>query len=134
MIRNAKAEDLALLHELDYDISPDVLVKAVESGHIMLAEKEGEIRGWLRWNLFWDNTPFLNLLYIRDPWKGQGIGQALLKEWEEKLMLDGYQTAMTSAPVKEFARKFFEGIGYEEVGEFKLPGESQELLMSKKLG
>ena len=34
--------------------------------------------GWLRFNLFWDNIPFLNMLYFLEEYRRKGYGKQLL--------------------------------------------------------
>ena len=34
--------------------------------------------GWLRYNLFWDNTPFMNMLYLLDNERGKRNGSRLV--------------------------------------------------------
>ncbi len=133
IIRNAKAEDFELLHEIDQHISLENLEKSMEDGKILVAKKDGRLIGWLRWNLFWDNTPFMNLLYILEPWRGQGVGQALTEAWEEQMAGDGYSMVVTSTASNESAKHFYESQGYETIGGFTIPGEPYELMMAKTL-
>lgn len=46
--------------------------------------------GILRYNLFWDNTPFCNLLFIAEPYRRTGIGKELMRFWEEDMHSRGY--------------------------------------------
>ena len=63
-IRAASAEDYTFLLENDRHIRPGELRLSLEQGRVLLIRRGAERIGWLRWNLFWDNTPFMNLLYI----------------------------------------------------------------------
>ena len=40
---------------------------------------EGRNLGWLRWNLFWDEIPFMNMLYVLEHSRGVGLGRALVE-------------------------------------------------------
>lgn len=46
--------------------------------------------GLLRYNLFWDNTLFCNMLYIMKQFQGQGYGEALMEHWENEMNQQGY--------------------------------------------
>lgn len=55
-IRRAQAEDFAFLSQHDAHIAPGELRAQIERGRILIAQEGGQPIGWLRWNLFWDNT------------------------------------------------------------------------------
>ena len=52
----ATESHIPVLALLDRHIAPSELTLLVRMGRVLVAEQDGEIRGWLRWNLFWDNT------------------------------------------------------------------------------
>ena len=65
-IRYVRPEDKAFWYSLDRHLPEAEFDKktAGQRGYVLLAE--GQRAGILRYNLFWDNTPFCTLLYI-DP-------------------------------------------------------------------
>ena len=69
-IRTAYSPDLEVLITHDHHISPTELENLIRLGRVTIAEADGEFAGWLRWNLFWDNPPFLNMLYLLEPHRG----------------------------------------------------------------
>ena len=56
IIRVASGADLPFLMEHDRHITPAELDNSIRLGRILILEAAGERLGWLRWNLFWDNT------------------------------------------------------------------------------
>lgn len=132
-IRTAKTEDLPTLKQHDRHISPQELEHSVRLGRVYVAKEQGTFTGWLRYNLFWDNTPFMNLLYILDEHRGKGFGRALAEHWEIQMKRAGYGTVMTSTQSNEYAQHFYERLGYAAVGGFLPPGEPYELIFAKKL-
>ena len=132
-IRNAQLDDIPALARLDRHISRQELESSVRLGRVYVAEKQGVFVGWLRYNLFWDNTPFMNLLYVLDSCRGKGFGSLMLKYWETWMKQAGYETVMTSTQSNECAQHFYNKLGYGAVGGFLLPGESYELILAKKL-
>ncbi len=72
-IRRAQAEDFAFLSQHDAHIAPGELQAQIERGRILIAQEGGQPIGWLRWNLFWDNTPFLNLLFLLEGFRQRAM-------------------------------------------------------------
>ncbi len=132
-ICKANAEDVELLEKLDCHISGENLKKSIANGRILTAKKEGQLIGWLRWNLFWDNTPFMNLLFVLEPDRGTGAGKALILAWERQMWDFGFEIVMTSTQSNEYAQHFYEKLGYRAVGGFALPGDPYELILAKTL-
>ncbi len=132
-IRPANLNDLPFLGEQDRHICPEELTVSVSRGRVMMAEENGMPIGWLRWNLFWDNTSFLNMLFVLEPHRGTGAGRALTLAWEQKMREAGYGVVMTSTASNEYAQHFYEKLGYRAIGGFTLPGEPYELILAKLL-
>lgn len=38
-------------------------------------DQDNKIIGWLRYSYFWDNIPFMNMLYINENYRNKGIGK-----------------------------------------------------------
>lgn len=132
-IRTADPGDLPALARRDRHIAPRELEHSVRLGRVYVAEEWGNLAGWLRWNLFWDNTPFMNLLFVLDCLRGRGLGRALTEHWEGQMRQAGYGAVMTSTQAGEYAQHFYAKLGYEAVGGFLPPGEGYELIFYKKL-
>ncbi len=133
IIRTAIPDDLPFLSENDRHLSLSELDQAIRQGRILLLTADGAPVGWLRWNLFWDNTPFMNLLYLLEDYRMQGHGRALVAHWERLMREAGHCLALTSTQADEAAQHFYRHLGYRDVGGFLLPGESYELLLHKEL-
>ena len=67
---------------------------------------ENKFVGWLRFNLFWDNTPFMNMLYFIDDERGKGYGTQLVSFWEQEMKKKGYEFVLTSTQSNEQAQFF----------------------------
>lgn len=133
-IRRADGADVGILTGCDPHISEAELKNAVRLGRVLIAEEIGAMAGWLRYNLFWDNTPFMNLLYIFESYRRHGVGRRMAEHWEKEMAEAGYKTVMTSTKSNEYAQHFYVKLGYEAVGGFRLNGDSYELIFAKKLG
>lgn len=133
IIRNAALSDLPFLAENDAHVTPAELDHLIRMGRVLLIEADSRAAGWLRWNLFWDNTPFMNLLYLLEDYRMQGLGRALTHHWEQQMRERGYGAVLTSTQANEPAQHFYRHLGYQDIGGFLLPGESYELILHKAL-
>ena len=108
----------------------------VVSGRVLLVEDHpsGQVLGWLRWCLFWDDVPFMNMLFVREDQRRKGLGRQLVTEWETRCRQSGYGTAMTSMLSSEAAQHFYRRLGYRDAGCLLLPGEALEIFFTKILG
>ncbi|MCL2222805.1 MAG: GNAT family N-acetyltransferase, partial [Oscillospiraceae bacterium] len=98
---------------------------------------DNEPVGIMRYNLMWDNTPFLALLFIDDSYQGKGYGRQAMLSWESEMLKLGYKMVMTSTQVNEEAQHFYRRLGYIERGGIFLDGtpfeQPQEMFMIKIL-
>ena len=132
-VRIATMNDLSRIVEQDRHISPEELKILISLGRVAVAEDGESFLGWLRWNLFWDNTPFLNMLYLLEPHRGKGYGKTMMAWWEREMRARSFDTLMTSTASDEYAQHFYQKLEYTAVGGFSLPGESYELIFVKTL-
>ena len=70
IVRLATVSDIGILVLHDRHVSKNILEQAVEARHVMVIEEDGGFAGWLRWSLFWDSIPFLNMLFLLQPVEG----------------------------------------------------------------
>ena len=84
-IRYAEPGDKDFWITLDKHISDTELDRKIRDrmGYVLL--EDNVPAGLLRYNLFWDNTPFCNLLYITPAHQRKGLGKALMLHWEEEM-------------------------------------------------
>lgn len=132
-IRTATAADFDVLAALDRHISRGELKNIISLGRVYIAEENGVLAGWLRYNLFWDNTPFMNMLYVLEPYRGKGGAKALVSYWERAMKSQNHRLVMTSTVSEEYAQHFYVKLGYRAVGGFLLPGDPYEIILSKEL-
>ena len=108
---------------------------ASKQGYVLFADDRPV--GLLRYNLFWDNTPFCTLLFIDYQEQHKGYGKPLLKHWEKDMRAQGYGMVLTSTQVDETAQHFYRKNGYKDCGSLvmNIPGYEQpmEMFLSKGL-
>ncbi len=133
IIRHATNNDIDIVLFHDKHISKIELENSISLGRVLIAELDGTFIGWLRYNLFWDNTPFMNLIYILDDYQRQGFGTQLVSYWEREVKSLGFSTVMTSTQQNETAQHFYTKLGYNAIGGFALSGDPYEIIFSKEL-
>lgn len=133
-IRLAENKDMDLLISYDKHISKEELVHAIQQNRIYIAEDNGYFAGWLRYGLFWDNIPFMDLLYVLEEYRSRGFGRQLVMHWENEMKQQGYKTWMTSTQADEYAQHFYFKLGYEAIGGFRLGNDPYEIIFSKSAG
>ena len=93
--------------------------------------------GIMRYNLFWDNTPFLTLIELDEAYHGKGFGKQAMLFWENKMRALGYKMVMTSTRVDEKAQHLYRTLGYKDKGALCLDNtpfeQPQEMFMIKVL-
>jgi len=127
IIRHAEKKDFVWLKEHDDHISEG----KIESKEVYIAEGNGAIIGWLRYNLFWDSVPFMNMIYFLEEYRKKGIGKILVKYWEEEMKQKGYTNVLTSTQSNEEAQHFYRKLGYAEIGGFKYFNDPYEIIFQK---
>lgn len=132
--RRASDTDLPFLSSVDGHVSYQDLTHLVRLERVMVAEVDGVAVGCLRWGLFWDQVPFMNLLWVVVERRGQGVGTTLVAAWEQTMLDGGHHLILTSTSSAETAQHFYRRLGYIDSGSLLLPREPTELIFRKGLG
>lgn len=132
-IRYAGAEDFPVLRRYDRHVPAEALRDGIAAKRVLAAFRGESLAGWLRYNLFWDNTPFINMLYCLEDCRGQGHGGRLLRYWEAEMEKAGFRQVLTSTLSNEQAQFFYRKHGYADCGALLLPGEPLEIILRKDL-
>ena len=115
-IRYATENDKLFWFTLDKHLSEDEFARKIRDkrGYII---NGGDIPiGIMRYNLFWDNTPFLTLIYIEETEQRKGFGRQAMLHWEDEMRGLGYKMVMTSTQADEQAQHFYRKLGYVDRG------------------
>ena len=130
-IRYVLEEDKDFWYRLDkhlpaQEFDNNVLTKR---GYVLL--EENTPIGLLRYNLFWDNTPFCTMLFVDWKHHKKGYGKMLMEHWEKDMKAQGYGMLLTSTQVDEEAQHFYRKLGYKDCGGFVIdvPGYEQPMEM-----
>ncbi len=132
-IRFAEIGDLDMISDLDTHIAKKELLSVINQRRVFAAEENGEFAGWLRFNLFWDNTPFMNMLFVLKPHRRKGIGRHLVTRGESEMKTMRYTLLMTSTLSNENAQHFYRKLSFKDAGSRLLPNEPLEIIFIKEI-
>ncbi|MBK1813233.1 GNAT family N-acetyltransferase [Clostridium sp. YIM B02505] len=136
-IRFVESSDKEFWYTLDKHLPDKEFEKKVRDkmGYVILQDEKPI--GVLRYNLFWDNTPFLTLIFMDWPYQKKGFGLKAMDSWEEEMKKLGYGMTMVSTQVDEGAQHFYRKLGYKDCGclVVDIPNYEQpmEMFMVKQL-
>lgn len=143
-IELAQNKDKQKIARLDTHIPYPRLDECIRKGQIYVLKDDsvkygGEnhrlkapVVGVLRYGLFWQTIPLLELLYIDEAYRSRGFGRAMMKKWENEMAAQGYEYVMTSTQADEGAWQFYERLAYRRVGGFFPPEQKAEEWMYLK--
>lgn len=130
-------DDRVFWYSLDRHLPEAEFINKVRDQRGYVLSEDGLPVGLLRYNLFWDNTPFCTMLYIDREHQGKGYGKQLMTYWENDMKRQGYPMLLVSTQVDERAQHFYRKLGYKDCGgliidipEFAQP---MEMFMIKEL-
>ncbi len=126
--------------DINYIVKTDSHLKTVEIKEkvrrkeiIIVRNEKGAPIGLLRFNLFWDEIPFMNLIIINSRYRRKGIGKKLVEFWEKEMRNKGYKKTMTSTLSNEQAQHFYRKLGYRDAGSLLLDKEPSEIIFVKDI-
>ena len=132
-VRPAAESDRAFWFSLDRHLPEAMFSRKIRDSEALVAEEDGEGAAILRWNLFWDEIPFCNLLYVAPDRQRRGIGRALMRAWEDEMRARGYVRVLVSTQADEEAQHFYRKLGYRDCGGFlPEPRAPMELFFRKE--
>lgn len=132
-IRFSTSQDYDYLVHNDRQIKPEVVKKKIEDAEIIVVLDDEQNIGWLRFNYFWDEIPFMNMLWIEEDYRRKGIGTRLVNFWETEIFQRDKNQVMTSTLSDETAQHFYRKLEYQDCGSLLLPDEALEIFFLKSL-
>lgn len=129
----AKEEHLIWLQKHEQHIRIEQLRHKIQIQQILLILLEKEPVGWLRFGFFWDEIPFMNLLFILPEYRKRKWGTHLVQFWESEMWKQAYKMVMTSTQADETAQHFYRKLGYVDTGSLCLATQPLEIIFRKPL-
>ena len=128
-IRLANSKDMPEVLKYDSHIHPEKVGECIGNGLVYVLCDGEEIVGVLRYSLFWQTIPFLDLLYLDEAYRGKGYGRKMMVHWEAAM---GSKYVMLSTQEDETAKFFYEKLGYRRIGAFLPPEQDADEIMYLK--
>ncbi len=136
-IRYATNTDKGFWFTLDEHISEVEFLLKVRDKRVYIISDDDRPVGVMRYNLFWDNIPFLTFIHLDEAYYGKGFGRQAVLFWEKEVRELGYKMAMTSTQVDEQAQHFYRKLGYIEKGSLSFDNtpleQPMEMVLMKAL-
>lgn len=136
-LRAATAEDRAYWFTLDKHMRESEYAPKIRDRRCYILTVADRSVGILRYNLFWDEHPFLTLIYLEEEFQRKGYGRQAMLQWEAEMRALGYPLLMTSTQSDEQAQHFYRALGYRDVGcllqDTLSPAYPMEILLAKSL-
>jgi len=136
-IRYATEADKVFWFTLDAHMSENEFLLKIRDLRGYVISDSGKPIGVMRYNLFWDNIPFLALIIFEEAYRGKGFGRQAILAWEQEMRALGYKMVMTSTQVDEDAQHFYRKLGYVEKGCLSFDNtpltQPMEMFMTKNL-
>lgn len=133
-IQLAVPGDFRKVRRYDSHIPSPRLADCIENNRVYVLRDGGNIVGVLRYSLFWQAIPFLDLLFLDEAYRGRGHGRSLMAHWEAEMAKEGYSYVMLSTQEDETSKFFYEKLCYQPIGAFLPPDqEARELLYGKSV-
>ncbi len=125
----ALLEDLSAVQKYDCHIPLIRLRDCIRNHQIYVLRNANGIVGVLRYSLFWQSIPFLDLIYLDEAYRGKGYGRQMMSHWESAMAKQGYKYVMLSTQEDETAKYFYEKLGYHRIGAFQPPEQTADEIM-----
>lgn len=133
-IEYASELDFQYILDNDKHISKELINTKIRTKEIIIVRNQDNKNiGWLRYGYFWDNTPFMNMLYIDENYRNKGIGKDLIRFFENDMKNRGYKLIMTSTLSNENSQHFYRKLGYKDADSLLLEDEPLEIIFTKKI-
>ena len=129
----AEQNDYVFLKKNDSHIGNGLLKEKIRAKEIIMLKENGQTIGWLRYGLFWDIIPFMNMLQIEERYRRKGLGKKLVLFWESEMKKCGHKLVMTSTQSNEEGQHFYRNLEYKDAGSLLFPKEPLEIIFIKYL-
>jgi ribosomal protein S18 acetylase RimI-like enzyme len=126
--------DYGYIRDRDHHILESLILTKIKGNEIYILRHQNESNiGWMRYGFFWDNTPFMNMIWVDEEYRSRGAGKQVVLFWEDQMKQKGFKLVMTSTQADEGAQHFYRKLGYKDAGCLILDTQPLEILLTKKL-
>lgn len=117
IVRFATQDDMKAIMAFDHGTRIDVLENKIDLFEIMVAERLGEVIGYLKLEYIWSKLPYISLIILKSEYRGRGIGTLMLNYLIDFLKMNGFEILLSSSQVDEVApQHWHRKRGFSECG------------------
>jgi ribosomal protein S18 acetylase RimI-like enzyme len=139
-ITTAVRTDLTALQAIDTALGlsdpPGVSAGAVEHGRMLVARRDEQIVGYLRYGFFWDGElPYIQMLRVTPSQQRSGIGRRLVAYLEASSSAAGLEWLLSSTEETNYtSTAFHEALGFVRCGTLDINRDgTPEVFFKKRL-
>lgn len=116
-IRFGTGANKAWLQSIDRHIDPEYIDFKLNHREILIAEHNDQAAGYLRLEYLWTKVPYIGLILVKEEYRGQGIGTALIQYLQTHLKQRGLTKLYSSSQVnEEEPQRWHRTKGFKETG------------------
>ncbi|MCG0050745.1 Histone acetyltransferase HPA2 and related acetyltransferase (plasmid) [Priestia megaterium] len=131
-IEFATESDYEYIANRDKHLLKGLLLTKINEKEIYILRNQDDMNiGWMRYGYFWDNTPFMNMIWIDEEYRNNGVGKQVVIFWENEMKKMGCKMVMTSTLANEDAQHFYRKLGYKDSGCLLIKNEPLEIILTK---
>jgi ribosomal protein S18 acetylase RimI-like enzyme len=117
LIRYAGPGDLSVCSEWDDGLALSLLEYKLANKDIILAERNGNLVGYMRLEHLWSKVPYMGLIRVSPVFRNRGIGSELVRFACGQLLKQGHSYLYSSSQVnEEDPQAWHRKVGFEECG------------------
>lgn len=116
-LKFAEGQEIEACLGFDPEVSFEQMKSKIENHEILIAVKETQVIAYLKLQYLWESKPFISLIKVAPPYRGQGIGRNLLAYLTYFLEMNGFNALYSSSQVNECSpQEWHRKMGFVEAG------------------
>ena len=116
VVRTATEGDLGFVSQ-DGHLPDSVVKRKVSDADVLLALRDGEPVGYLRLEWLWSRLPYIEMIWVLEPYRRAGVGRALLAHTEAEVTSRGHDSLYSSSQADEpEPQAWHRRVGFAECG------------------
>jgi ribosomal protein S18 acetylase RimI-like enzyme len=114
------------------------ITEAMQKDEVYVAlDENAACLGFIQWipNGAFHSYPYLHIIAVKEEYRGNGIGKALMKLFEDKVFAERPKAFLVVADFNPKAKHLYQELGYKEVGiipDLYKKGVTEYLMMKEK--
>lgn len=117
----AAESDIQDIHSFDNEFLSKRLAECIKEHRIFVLRSKGKVVGVMRYNLFLESIPCLDMLTLDSAYIEKGYIQKMLDYWEFRMRELGYGYVMATMFTDRVENYSSETFAYQKMGAFSLP-------------